>query len=66
MGTSGSGGHAASNLTPRQQKWFASVQASLERDTGKTLDEWVAIAKSCPETKPRAASIGCARTMAWA
>ena len=41
-------------LTPRQQKWFASVQASLERDTGKTLDEWVAIAKTCPETKPRA------------
>src|SRR5258705_267042 len=43
-------------LTPRQQKWFASVQASLERDTGKTLDEWVAIAKTCPETKPRARS----------
>ena len=54
MGERGSGSHAASNLTPRQQKWFASVQASLERDTGKTLDEWVAIAKSCPETKPRA------------
>jgi hypothetical protein len=54
MGASGTGSHAASNLTPRQQKWFASVQASLERDTGKTLDEWVAIAKSCPETKPRA------------
>ena len=54
MGASGSGAHAASNLTPRQQKWFASVQASLERDTGKTLDEWVAIAKSCPETRPRA------------
>ncbi|HEX3364791.1 DUF4287 domain-containing protein [Phenylobacterium sp.] len=41
-------------LTPRQQKWFASVQASLERDTGKTLDEWVAIARTCPETKERA------------
>jgi Domain of unknown function (DUF4287)/Domain of unknown function (DUF5655) len=41
-------------LTPRQQKWFASVQASLERDTGKTLNEWVAIAKTCPETKDRA------------
>jgi hypothetical protein len=38
------------HLTARQQKWFASVQASLERDTGKTLDEWVAIARSCPET----------------
>ncbi len=44
----------SSGLSPRQQKWFASVQASLERDTGKTLDEWVAIAKTCPETKPRA------------
>jgi hypothetical protein len=41
-------------LTPRQQKWFASVQASLERDTGKTLAEWVAIARRCPETKERA------------
>jgi len=42
------------NLTERQQKWFASVKASLERDTGKTLDEWVSIAKTCPETRPRA------------
>lgn len=45
-----------SGLTERQQKWFASVQASLERDTGKTLDEWVAIAKTCPHDKPRARS----------
>ena len=43
-----------SGLTERQQKWFASVQASLERDTGKTLDEWVAIARTCPHDKPRA------------
>src|SRR6185312_15374298 len=43
-----------SGLSPRQQKWFASVQASLERDTGKTIDEWVAIAKTCPETRPKA------------
>jgi Domain of unknown function (DUF4287)/Domain of unknown function (DUF5655) len=41
-------------LSPRQEKWFASVRASLERDTGKSLSEWVAIAKTCPETKPRA------------
>jgi len=53
MSTNGSS-HANSNLTPRQQKWFASVQASLERDTGKTIDEWVAIARTCPETRPRA------------
>ncbi|HWA01873.1 MAG TPA: DUF5655 domain-containing protein [Caulobacterales bacterium] len=43
----------ASTLTERQQKWFASVQASLERDTGKTLEQWVKIAKTCPETAPR-------------
>jgi len=42
------------HLTERQRKWFASVQASLERDTGKTLDEWVAIARACPETRPKA------------
>ena len=42
------------NLTPRQQKWFASVRASLERDTGKTLEAWVAIARTCPETRPKA------------
>lgn len=40
------------HLTDRQRKWFASVQASLERDTGKTLAEWVAIARTCPETAP--------------
>lgn len=41
-------------LTERQQKWFASVRASLQRETGKTIEEWVAIARTCPETKPRA------------
>ena len=40
-------------LSERQQKWFASVQASLERDTGKSISEWVKIAKTCPETAPR-------------
>jgi hypothetical protein len=41
-------------LTPRQQKWFASIHASLEPETGKSLDQWVAIARTCPETRPRA------------
>jgi hypothetical protein len=45
---------SATNLTERQQKWFATVRAGLERDTGKTMDEWVAIARSCPETGHRA------------
>jgi hypothetical protein len=49
----GSNGPGAERLTDRQRKWFASVQASLERDTGKSLAEWVAIARTCPETTPR-------------
>ena len=52
MGIGNEGG--GNNLTERQKKWFASVQASLERDTGKTIAEWVAIARTCPETKPQA------------
>ena len=34
------------NLTERQQKWFASVRAGLERDTGRSLTEWVEIARA--------------------
>lgn len=44
---------AASVLTERQQKWFASVEASLARDTGKTLEQWVKIARKCPESTTR-------------
>lgn len=55
MGVSGEKSGAGSpGLTERQRKWFASVQASLQRDTGKTIEEWVAIARTCPETAPRA------------
>lgn len=39
-------------LSERQRKWFASVEASFERDTGKTLAAWVRIARTCPETTP--------------
>ena len=42
------------DITERQKKWFASVQASLERDTGKTLDQWVAIAQHLPGDQARA------------
>lgn len=45
---------ANAHLTERQQKWFASVRAGLQRDTGKTMEEWVEIARSCPETAHRA------------
>ena len=41
-------------LTPQQQKWFASVREGLERETGKSLAEWVTIARTCPETGHRA------------
>ncbi|ADG11252.1 DUF4287 domain-containing protein [Caulobacter segnis] len=42
-------------LTEQQQKWFASLRANLERETGKTLDQWVEIVRrECPETKPKA------------
>ena len=43
-----------SHLTERQQKWMASVRESLQSETGKSLDEWVAVARTCPETRPRA------------
>ena len=41
-------------LTEQQKKWMASVRASLETSTGKTLDQWVTIAADCPEIKPKA------------
>ncbi len=41
-------------LTERQRKWFASVRAGLERDTGRSLDDWAEIARLCPETRHRA------------
>jgi hypothetical protein len=44
----------AGRLTAQQQKWFASIREGLQRETGKSLAEWVEIAKACPETRPRA------------
>ncbi|ENZ81648.1 MULTISPECIES: DUF4287 domain-containing protein [Caulobacter] len=42
-------------LTEQQQKWFATLRANLERETGKTLEQWVEIVRrECNETKPRA------------
>lgn len=52
MGTTGT--PTPRRLTERQQKWFASVQAGLERDTGRDIEAWVAIARTCPETRPKA------------
>jgi len=44
--------HAA--FTERQQRWFATVRANLAAKTGRSLDEWVAIARRCPYDRPRA------------
>lgn len=55
MGTTGKPANdRPQGLTERQKKWFASVEASLQRDTGKTIEAWVAIAKTCPHEAPRA------------
>jgi hypothetical protein len=43
----------AAFLTERQQKWFASVLEGLERETGRSLAAWVALAGACPETAHR-------------
>ena len=45
---------AEQGLTEQQRKWMASVRSSLPEKTGRSMDEWVEIARTCPETKPRA------------
>ncbi len=47
-------GMSTETLAERQKKWFASVKEGLARDTGKSLADWVAVARICPETSPRA------------
>lgn len=42
------------HLTERQQRWFASVRANFEANTGRSLDDWVAIARTCPHEASRA------------
>ena len=41
-------------LTDQQKNWMAKVRATLESSTGKTIPQWVEVARACPETKPRA------------
>ena len=45
---------AENTLTEQQKTWMASVRASLERVTGRSLADWLALADQCPETKPKA------------
>ena len=41
-------------VTSQQNKWFKSVQLGLETETKKSLEDWIKIAKTCPETKHKA------------
>ncbi len=41
-------------LTERQKKWFATVQANLAAQTGRSMEEWVEVMKACPATGKRA------------
>lgn len=45
-------------LTERQRKYFETLRANFETNTGKPMADWLEIMKTCPETKPRA-------QMAW-
>lgn len=37
-------------VTPKQANWFAKVREGIEKETDKTFEEWIEIARSCPET----------------
>ena len=41
-------------LTEQQQKWTASVRATLEGSTGRSLEAWKEVLRTCPESSPRA------------
>lgn len=37
------------SLTARQQAWFATIRSNLEKETGRSLEDWVVIAREAPE-----------------
>lgn len=43
---------AKAGMTERQKKWFATVQANFEVQTGKPIAAWLHVLKTCPETTP--------------
>ena len=45
---------ANETLTDQQKNWMAKVRQTLNSSTGKSMEEWVEIARTNPETKPRA------------
>ncbi len=44
----------ARRVTEPQRRYRAALAANLQKNTGRTLAEWVAIARTCPESAPRA------------
>jgi hypothetical protein len=50
----GAGTMAETNMSEWQRNWFATGKANFETRTGKSMDQWVAIARTCPETGHRA------------
>ena len=42
------------NMSEQQRKWFATTLANFEKRTGKPLEHWVEVARTCPETGHRA------------
>lgn len=48
----GGGDKAMAGMTERQKKWFATVQANFEAQTGRPIAAWLEILKACPETTP--------------
>lgn len=44
-----------STLTERQEKWFKSVEEGIERDTGKSLDQWAKLVEGAPQDGGRRA-----------
>ena len=45
---------APATMTERQQAWMAAIRDNLVKETGRTLEEWTAIARDCPESRHRA------------
>jgi hypothetical protein len=45
---------AEPNMSEWQRKWFATGRANFEKSSGRSMDEWVAIARTCPEAGHRA------------
>jgi hypothetical protein len=45
---------AEPNMSEWQRKWFATGMANFEKASGRSMAEWIAIARTCPETGHRA------------